>query len=201
MTLPAVGQRRTSLPSQASLEGSSAATLQYSKGFLTIRWNASDANDDSLIYKVEIRPKNAAAWQVLKDKNIDRYYAFDSTAFPDGEYLARVTASDAPGNIPADALTGILESDSFRIDNTAPEIADLKRNGNQVSFTARDALSWISRAEYSVAGGDWILLTPLDRVTDSQQLSYTFKTESGQRVSVRVFDENDNVVVRQLAGQ
>lgn len=201
LTLPAVGQRRTSLPSQASLEGSSAATLQYNKGFLTVRWNATDANDDSLIYKLEIRPKGASAWQVLRDKLSDRYFSFDTTAFADGEYTVRVTASDEPGNVPADALTGSLESDSFRIDNTPPAIIDLKRNGNQVSFTALDALSWIGKAEYSINGTDWVLLTPVNRVTDSQQLNYTFKAGPGQFFSIRVFDENDNVVVKQSAAQ
>lgn len=201
LTLPAVGQRRTNLPSQSTLEGAGAATLQYSKGFLTIRWNASDANDDSLLYKVELRCKSCGAWQTLKDKLVDRYYAFDTTAFSDGEYTARVTATDAPGNIPTEALTGSLVSDLFRIDNAAPEITDLKRSGTTVTFSAHDALSWISKAEYSIDGGDWTLLTPLDRVTDSQQLSYTFQTQAGKFVSVRVFDENDNVVVKQLAGQ
>lgn len=201
LTVPPVGQRRMNLPSQAALDAGSAATLQYSKGFLTIRWNASDANDDPMTYKLEICPKSSHAWQTLRDKSIDRYYAFDTTAFADGEYIARVTASDAPGNIPSEALTGSLESDTFRIDNTPPEITALARNGQQVSFTVRDALSWISKTEYSVDGSEWIPLTPTERVTDSQRLSYAFKAEAKQSVSVRVFDENDNVTVKQMAAQ
>jgi hypothetical protein len=35
----------------------------------------------------------------------ERYYSFDSTAVPDGEYVIRITASDVPSNAPEDAPT------------------------------------------------------------------------------------------------
>ena len=176
--------------------------MQYRKGFLTLRWSASDPNDDSVAFKVELRSKGALGWRVLQDRLTDRYYSFDTAAFPDGEYVARVTASDAPGNIPSEALTGSLESDSFQIDNTAPEVVSVRTEkagtGRKVSFTARDASSWINKAEYSIGGGEWILLNPVNRVTDSQLLNYQLQAENGRAVSVRVFDGNDNVTVRQI---
>jgi len=202
LTLAAVGQRRSAI-STPSVDASSGATLQYSKGFVTVRWNASDPNNDSLTYKVEMRSKNDSLWRTLKDKLQDRYYAFDSAAFPDGEYVVRVTASDAPGNTPANTLESSLESDPFTIDNTPPEIVDfsMRPNGSSrtVKFTAKDALTWVDKAEYSIDGSDWILLTPENKVTDSQTLNYSFGVESGHTVAVRVFDEDDNVVVKQLA--
>lgn len=200
LTLPAVGQKRS--PSSSVLESSAGATLQYAKGFLTARWLASDPNGDPLVYKVEIKAKNESRWRTLKDKLQDRFYAFDTTAFADGEYLLRVSASDAPGNTPAAALTASLESDPFTIDNTPPEISGVavvsKGSGRDFTFTAGDALSWIEKAEYSVDGGAWTLLNPIDKVTDSQTLKYMFTVPTGEMVAVRVFDENDNVVVKQL---
>jgi hypothetical protein len=205
LTLPAVGQKRSAANS-ATLEAAATATLQYNKGYVTVRWTATDANSDSLSFKVEIRPQNNSSWWVLKDKLQDRYYAFDSIAFPDGKYIARVTATDAPGNISAEALTNALESDVFTIDNTPPEITDLRVNGNgagkrQISFTAKDALSWIDKAEYSLNGNDWTLLQPVNKVTDSQSLNYQFEVSNGQTVAIRIFDENDNVAVKQAATQ
>lgn len=201
LTLAAVGQRRSGI-SSSSLEPSGAATLQYNKGFITARWNASDPNGDPLEYKVEIRAKNDSLWRTLKDKLQDRFYAFDTAAFPDGEYIVRITASDAPGNTPANALESSLESDPFTIDNTPPEITNLtiQAKGAQRTFTfiAKDALSWIDKAEYSIDGGEWILLNPVNKVTDSQTLQYSFSAEAGQIVTVRVFDEDDNVVVKQI---
>ncbi len=43
-------------------------------------------------------------WKLLRDKIRERYYSWDSTAFPDGEYVVRITASDAPSNPPDQAL-------------------------------------------------------------------------------------------------
>ena len=202
ITLPAVGAKR-STPVSTSLEPSNTATLQYNKGYLTLRWNASDPNGDSLIYKVEIRRKDDHAWQLLKDKLLDRYFAIDTTTFPDGEYVARITASDAPSNTPEGTLTSYLDSDPFPVDNTPPEITNLKvtKNGQsyQINFTAKDALSWIDKAEYSVNGSDWIVLEPVNRVTDSKVLDYRLDTDENRVLSIRVFDENDNVVVKQVS--
>ncbi|MBV8549825.1 MAG: hypothetical protein JOY54_00895 [Acidobacteriaceae bacterium] len=201
LTMPAIGAKKPT-PGAPSLEPSGSATLQYSKGFVTARWNASDPNGDSLIYKVELKRKGDTFWQVLKDKLQDRYYAFDTTAFADGEYTVRVTASDAPANIPSEALTSSLESDPFTIDNTPPELNEVSitRNGTGcvLHFTAKDALSWIDKAEYSIDGGDWIVLQPVSLVSDSQVLSYEVNAKEHQTVSVRVFDDNDNVVVKQF---
>ena len=204
LTLAAVGQRR-SPPSLAGLEASGSATLQYSKGFITARWLASDPNGDSLTYKVEMRGKNDTLWRTLKDKLQDHYYAFDTTAFPDGEYVLRVTATDAPGNTPENALTSSFQSDPFTIDNTPPEIVDsaMLLNGSHRTFMfiAKDALSWIDKAEYSVNGGEWTILTPVNRVTDSQTLKYSLTLDDVQMITIRVFDEDDNVVVKQLPPQ
>ncbi len=201
LVLPAIGQRKSTL-SASTLELSTSATLQYSKGFVTVRWSASDANGDPLIYKVEMKQKAGSIWRLLHDKLKDEHYSFDSTAFPDGEYVVRVTASDAPGNTPAEALSGSFSSDPFTIDNTPPAITDVKTRGDgahrQISFTAKDALSWLDKAEYSVNGGNWTLLEPVNKVTDSQILTYSVPAEEGQLITVRIFDENDNVVVKQL---
>jgi hypothetical protein len=203
LTLPAVGQKRASLA--GTDVSASAATLQYSKGFLTVRWNASDPNGDLLSYKVELRGEKDAVWRILKEKLLDRDYAFDTTSFPDGKYVVRVTASDAPANTPSEAMSGFLESDSFAIDNTPPAIAvdsvTKKANLRTVKFTAKDTLSWIDKAEYSVDGGDWIMLLPDNSVTDSQELHYTIEAKEGQMISIRVYDENDNVAAKQTIAQ
>jgi hypothetical protein len=201
LTLPALGQKRSSA-SLPTTDTSASATLLYAKGFITARWNASDANGDPLLFKVEIKSKNDSIWRLLKDKLQDRYYAFDSSAFADGSYQVQVTASDLPGNTPADALTSSLAGETFIIDNTPPEIVAekpvVKGAKQTIRFAAKDALSWIDKAEYSVNGGDWILLDPVNKVTDSQSLEYEVAGETGELIAVRVYDEYDNVVVRQF---
>ena len=202
LTLPAVGQKRSGT-SSTTPDSNTSSTLQYNKGYVTARWAASDANSDPLEFTVEIERKGDAKWRKLKDKLLERYYSFDSSAFPDGSYQIRVTASDAPGNTPGDALTASLISDAFTIDNTPPNIIPgaPAANGSKqtIHFTAKDELSWIDKAEYSVNGGTWMLLDPVNKVTDSQSLDYAVTGESGQLISVRIFDEYDNVVVKQFS--
>jgi hypothetical protein len=201
LTLPPVGRKRG--PSLATaIENSGLATLQYSKGYVTARWDASDANGDALIYKVEIKNQNDSFWRLLKDHLQDRYYSFDSDTLPDGRYTVRVTASDAPDNTPQTALTASLESDPLVIDNTPPVLTldSTAKNGAAriLKVTARDALSWVVKAEYSIDGGEWKLLQPVDKVSDSRVLTYDLEGTAGQMIAVRVFDENDNIGVKQF---
>jgi hypothetical protein len=183
--------------------------LQYSKGAIGARWIAVDDNGDSLIYTVEIRGAAETEWKLLKDKVRERYLSWDSTAFPDGEYRLRVTASDLPGNTKEDALSGRLESEVFIIDNTPPRITGLAgtRNTNRIDvrWQATDALSVINKAEYSVDGGDWTVVDPVTKLSDSRQLSYALTlmdvAPGEHTIAVRVQDEFENqttekVVVR-----
>ncbi|HEX4770441.1 MAG TPA: hypothetical protein VH351_06405 [Bryobacteraceae bacterium] len=204
ISLPAVGSHRPS-PSTPLNETAGAATLQYNKGFFTLRWSASDPDHDPLLFKVELRAKTGSRWRVLKDNLQETHFALDSAAFPDGDYVARVTASDSPGNPPSQALSSELYSEPFIIDNTPPEILDIQneKHGQRrvTRFTAKDAQSWIGKAEYSINGGEWALLQPTNRVTDSQALTYELESDPGQTVAIRVFDEDDNVVVKQIGGE
>lgn len=173
--------------------------MQPAKGFIGARWMAADPNGDSMVYKIEIRGAKEKQWKLLKDKVPEKYYSWDSTAFPDGEYRIRVTASDAPSNPPAEALTGSLESDPFIIDNTPPKISGLTaaRNGAklQVRWHAADALNTVEKAEYSLDGGDWTIVAPTTGLADSLELDYDLSLDAGageHTIAVRVEDADAN---------
>ena len=128
---------------------------------------------------------------------------WDSTAFPDGEYVIRVTASDAPSNPRNQALEASLVSDPFLIDNTPPQILNLAAttSGNriEVRWKARDSRSDIDKAEYSVNGGEWLLIQPVTKLSDSPEEEYHLVIERAapgeQVIAVRVSDEYDNQTV------
>jgi len=203
LTLPAIGRARSSSsnPAPAADSGSSPA-MTYAKGEIGARWLANDEDGDALVFKIEIRGVKESTWQLLKDKIHEHYYSWDSTSFPDGKYVIRVTASDAPSNPPAQALAGSLESDPFLIDNTPPEISGVQgavAGGKiEVSFHASDKLSTIAKAEYSVNGGDWLMVDPVTRLSDSKEEDYRFSVDhaAGEcTIAVRVTDEYDNQAV------
>jgi sugar lactone lactonase YvrE len=197
LTLPAIGAK---LPSSHPVtEANIYPSMTYQKGALGVRWTSSDENGDALIYTVEIRGEKEQTWKLLRDKVHEKYYSFDSTAFPDGDYRIRITASDSPSNTTEDALTVNEESDPFTIDNTPPAITNLRAAGNVVRWHAADALSTIYKAEYSLDGGDWTVVDPEGKLSDSKALDYALTLKglgAGEHVvAVRVSDENDNTTV------
>jgi hypothetical protein len=206
LTLPPMGRRAS--PNVGLVDITTSPSMQFAKGFIGARWLASDPNGDPMMYTVEIRGISETEWKLLRDKVAEKYLAWDSTAFPDGEYRLRVTASDAPGNPPGEALTALLESAPFLIDNTPPKVTGLgaTRNGGKmaVKWHAADAMNIISKAEYSLDGGDWTVVAPVSRISDSPELDYELSLDAGpgeHTIAVRVTDEYDNagtekVVVR-----
>lgn len=205
ITLPALGQQNRAASTLKLDASSTSQTLQYAKGSAGVRWAVTDPNGDEMTYKVEIRGVQEREWKLLKDKLKEKYYSWDSTAYPDGEYLVRVTACDAPDNPPDQALSATLESERFTIDNTPPQITGLagKREGSKVTveWKAKDARSLIQKAEYSVNGGEWVVVQPSTRLSDASELDYKATIESPgaeSTVAVRVTDEFDNQSVEKV---
>lgn len=203
LTLPPLGQKkRQGSISLDGLAGMSQA-LPYAKGYIGARWSATDPNNDELLYRVEIRGAKETGWKLLRDKVKEKYLSWDSTAYPDGEYVLRVVASDAPANPPGQALTATLESDPFVIDNTPPAIAGLTAtraaNVLTVHWKAHDAQSVIVKSEYSLDGKEWVVVEPTTRLSDSLEHDYVLtlpNIAAGEHtIAVRVTDDFDNQAV------
>src|SRR4030095_1411675 len=123
------------------------------------------------------------------------FYAFDATSLPDGEYVFRVTASDAEAN-PADAKTTIRESVPVRVDNTPPVIRQTSTAPGVFQFEATDSASPLTEAEYSVDAKKWTRVEPKDGLSDSLQESYSIRLPADARggyLLVRVTDASRNV--------
>jgi sugar lactone lactonase YvrE len=199
LSLPAMG-RGSGSSSSLSLDSSSGPTLTYAKGVMSARWLAGDPNGDTLLYTVEIRGSQETRWKPVKEKVREKYVSWDSTAFADGEYRIRVTASDSPSNPPGEALAVSIESDPFFLDNTPPRIAGLaaSRSGNRIeaAWHAADALNNLKKAEYSLDGGEWTIVAPVGGLSDSLELDYKLTLDVAgpgeHTVAVRVQDDYDN---------
>jgi len=205
LNLPPLG-KKPAVAAAGSNDGGTTPAMTFAKGQIGARWLSTDENVDTLTFKLEIRGDGETGWKLLKDGIREHYYSWDSTAFPDGKYYLRITASDAPSNPPEQALTASRESERFLIDNSAPEITGLTTGVAapfgapqaariDVRFHAKDAWSVIEKAEYSVNGGDWKVAEPTTRLADSQEQDYRFQVDRGQgevTIAVRVKDEYDN---------
>jgi hypothetical protein len=178
------------------------------KGYQSILWAAHDDNDDELRFAVYYRGENETEWKLLKDNLDQKFYSFDDTTLADGAYYLKVVASDAPSNAPADTQMAERISDRFIIDNTPPVIEHLEvahlllgTSGKNalVRFTARDATSSIDRAQFSIDGGDWILIAPVGNLSDAREERYEFTppasslTPGEHTVAVRAYDHFGNV--------
>jgi hypothetical protein len=170
------------------------------RGWQTVLWGAHDDNDDDLVYTLYYRGERETAWKLLKDKVEVRFYSWDTATMPDGAYYLKIVASDSPSNPPEEALTTERVSDRFMVDNAPPEVRNLRATVTgskaEVRFEALDSASMLSRAEWSLDGGDWKLVLPAGRLSDARQESYTIPlpclSPGEHTVAVRLTDEFEN---------
>jgi hypothetical protein len=172
----------------------------YQKGLQTIVWKAEDDNGDRLQYDVSYRREGETTWKALKRAMWDPIFVWDTTSVPDGTYLVRITASDAPSNAPATALTGEMESVTFDIDNTPPRIETQApaRTGPRaaIAFVVRDEQSAVQRVEYSLDASRWRMVYPKDGIPDSRREEFEVTVddvEAGRNVIIRATDAMNNV--------
>ena len=157
----------------------SAPTSTHDRDSIGVKWNAHDDNDDDLVYSVYYRGDGETRWLLLKDDLTDKAYSFDASLLPDGGYVIKVVASDAPSHSPGEALTAERESRRFEVDTTPPRVENLSATleGGQIHirFRAADGFSPIKRAEYSVDAGDWNYVDPVGQLSDARTEDYDFK--------------------------
>ena len=192
---------------QTKFEQPPQGTMQ--KGYQSVLWATHDDNDDELQYAVYFRGENEHDWKLLKDKVEQKFYSWDTTTMPDGAYYVKIVATDAPSNPPALALKTERESERFEVDNTPPAISKVEASASGMNadrsqgvsydfrFTATDPTSAIERAQYSVDGGEWLLLAPVNGISDNKAESYEFTVKhlsAGEHtVAVRAYDRFENV--------
>ena len=162
-------------------QSSDPLTAVRAPTWATARWKAHDQNSDHLSYSVYYRGAGEANWQLLRKDIEETYLSFDLTRIPNGYYTLRVVASDAPSHLAGNALTGFMDSDHFLLDTMPPAISPLQAKlasssagAIHVVFDARDTLSAISRAYYSVDAGPWQYVEPVGALSDSLQEHYNF---------------------------
>ncbi len=152
------------------------ARRMHQKGLQTFTWKAEDQNGDTLSYDVDYRLLAEKHFKPLRKGLTEPVLAWDTTTVPNGRYLVRVTASDAPSNPDPLALSGSQESQAFEIDNLPPAVVAtlLQQAPPRIRAVAKDDASPLRRAEYSVDGSRWQEVHPQDGISDGLEETYEF---------------------------
>ena len=69
-----------------------------SAGLQTFSWRGEDPNGDTLAYDVYFRATSETRFRLLRKGLTEAVLAWDTSTVPNGRYLVRVVASDAPSN-------------------------------------------------------------------------------------------------------
>ena len=182
----------------------------YLRGARSFQWTAEDRNGDKLVYDIFYKEISEANYKLLRENIAENFLSLDGQSLADGRYTLRVVVKDVPGNPAAISLSGERISEPFDIDNTQPTVTSsaapqMTAIGARVVFLASDRSSYITRAEYSVNGGEWLTVYADDGISDGPQESYTvdvpLSSPGEYAITLRVFDSQGNagnarVVVR-----
>jgi hypothetical protein len=178
--------------------GSALGRRVFQKGLQAFTWKAEDDNDDKLVYDVLYRREAETAWKTLRRGLTDQLFVWDTTTVPNGTYVLRVVASDAPSNPPGAALSGEADSATFDVDNAPPAIrvTAVRREGGRtvISFEVADEDSAVQRMDYSLDATRWRPVFPKDGICDSrvEQFELTVEGEAAGIV-LRATDAMGNV--------
>lgn len=167
-------------------------------GTVVVSWKAEDGNGDKMEFELAFRDAAMERFIALEDELTTAKYSWDTTSVPDGRYYFRVKASDAPSNPKGTELESEKAEGPFTVDNTAPAVGAPKVSGRggalRIEVTARDAGSTLKEAYWSVDGGEWRALMPVDGIFDSQseKLAVVVEKEDAAIVVIRVIDSAGN---------
>ncbi len=186
----------------------------FQRGAMSLQWQAEDANNDRMEYSITFRHVGESRFQILRTNLRDNFFTIDAATLADGQYVFRVTASDAVDNPTSRALTGERVSEAFTIDATPPEVqvtpdttsdtvaGGASSNVRRIRFSVEDATSAIRRADVSINGGRWTSVYPDDGIADERRETFSIQlptTSTGSTetadvtIALRAFDTNGNV--------
>lgn len=167
----------------------------YQRGAVSLQWAAEDRNGDDLVFDVFYREAADTTFKLLRQDLRENFIAVDGQSLADGRYIFRIAARDTPSNSSDTALAGDRLTEPVNIDNTAPTVAVISGQPSEIIFEATDKSSYLTRAEYSINGGEWMTVYPEDGISDSSRERYSVKVPAGSgefSITLRAFDVNGN---------
>jgi hypothetical protein len=175
---------------------------------VSLSWKIDNPDKDELRFRLQYRLVGTNTWyDLLKpgEKLTKESYSWETSDLPEGQYRVRVMASDEPSNPPDRVRKHELESGIIVVDNTPPRIENLTAQARRVKGRAIDGVGPIKRIEIATAGSDeWHPFHPTDGIFDEQAEDFdadvsSFAPQGAVLLAVRVYDDANNFVVRNVA--
>ncbi len=185
----------------AKMKPLSLGKRYFKEGALTILWKVEDENDDSLQYTLYYRGEKENDWKILEKEYDREFYTWDTKSVADGKYYLKIVADDSPST-PAEMVKKAEKiTELILVDNTGPEVTKpvVTRGTKDVTikFSAVDGLTPVTKCFYSVNGGTWKVLFPVDGIGDTLKENYETKlniTKKGEYTVVfKVQDDDGNI--------
>jgi len=168
----------------------------------TIKWKATDPNEDELVFDVLIRKEGWSDWVRIEKGWGKNEFEWDTTTTTSGVYRVKIVASDRPDNAEDAALTGSRESASTLVAHEPPAVTIrvIGVEGGRATLEAKAVapLARLSGATYSINGKRWENLFPTDGLFDGKEKTFRIVTDAinvagPNVVVVRVKDVAGNV--------
>lgn len=196
------------IPSSGTITITSGTTMNFGSSYggassktpVTLTWQADDPNGDTLVYSLYVKSEDEQEWHLVKDRLQVPTYTLEPDTLADGQYVAKLVASDEDSNPPALARKAELESAPFWIDNTPPEVRVVSQTitsaGAVVHFAVETQISPLRSAQASTDGKNWNDVLSDDGVIDSRAETFTVRTGKlgpGEHIiTLRAFDTAGN---------
>lgn len=168
-----------------------------------ITWQTADSDGDLIGYHLYYKKEDQKNWILLSGENLIfvNEFNWDTVNLPDGKYQIKIQASDENCNPPDRVLRDEKISLPILIDNTKPEISELKINKMVCSGKVTDNLGPIRQIQYSINGNEWRLIYPKDNLLDDRVEEFEFLLPELKKGSHTImlygFDEAGNLGVAQ----
>jgi len=185
-------------------EGPASKLARIKGGLVSVSWEATDPNNDTLVFDLYFRGTGEAGWKLLIEEHERNAYLWDTESCPDGQIELKVVGSDRRENPSDIALSAEKVSEPFYVDKLPPRVRLLKvrqLEGRKVQAEgdAEDATSRLQKGAFAIDASDWQVIFPKDRIFDGRKEAFSFTAEAlepGEHtLVVRIFDALDNVGV------
>jgi hypothetical protein len=152
-----------------------------STGKRKLIWKTENPDSDTLYTNLWYKAESESNWKPLNDgKRLEgkTEYTWETENVADGYYQVKAQVSDAGSNPPTTALSSELSSGVFLVDNSKPIFGtDIKIDAKKISGTIEDSFSPIKKIDYSVDGGEWILVSAGDGIFDDRREGLSFSID------------------------